>query len=1053
MKFTVYLALVTYIILSSYVAPQAQAQINIGYPTNRTVLQRDKNNTATISIRGTYTQPVDRVEAQLRALNGGNTSNWMTIQTNPQGGLYSGQIDWNGGWYEMEVRGWLGDKFVGSSTVSRLGIGEVFIVVGQSNAQGYFNYGAPGANDDRVNCINYYNSSSSFDLPTPEFSHLNSDSYISPRGNSAWAWGRLGDHIVSRLGVPVLFYNAGWYSSASTNWRESINGTAYSLYSGEAFVPSGMPYGNLRLALQYYISISGLRGIIWQQGEADNFGNKSTSQYYNDLKTVIEQSRNETGRNISWVIARSSFDNMHGSNPAIIKAQNDVIATVSNTFYGPETDQIQTPRPDGAHFQDQGLYQLADVWNSSLNDDFFNRSEPSKATSQPRIQATCNSDNTLTLTVDGGNYTSINWNNGQNSSNIRVGRGSYYAKVRDGSGNILFTPTVVVPDRVLPQTPTINLDGGNMICQGSSISLTASTSENIRWNTGETGQRITTSTANTFTVTTTSVYGCSATSAPISVGVFSSPPPPRPAISVNGSPTFCAGGSVVLKSNSSVNSLWSDGRTGATISVDRSGDYRVKAVDSNGCQSQESDLVRVQVNPLPAKPVITANRSTTFCFGENVTLTSSYTNGNNWNTNNTGSAIVVSGSGDFTVSVTDGNGCKATSDVVMVQVNPLPPAPTITALRPTTFCQRDYTVLQSSASSSYQWSTGDNQREVEIRAIGEYSLVAIDANGCRSPSSASVKVQVNPLPPRPTIQVIGSTTFCADQTVTLRAPNASGYSWNNGKSSQEITINQADSYEVRTKNEFGCNSDPSDRVVVQVLPLPAAPTIVSLGPTTFCQGEQVQLRVNGNGSFFWNTGATGQTISAGESGNYSARIQGSNGCYSPYSQPIRLQAKPSPAQPTIMQVGTFTLQADNNIPDGKFIWNKDGQLLAEPTFLLKATQPGAYSVYSVVQYSVELSCVSEESAIFNFFPEVGKNGISIYPNPSAEGIITLETRDDFAEAMVLVYDMSGKIVQSFPITNLAKRKFLDLSLLSNGVYIIKVTSMGFSATQKLMISH
>jgi hypothetical protein len=166
MKFTVFLAAATWTFLMGLLASEVHAQVNITYPTNRTVLQRDKNNSATVHIRGTYTVPVERIEVQLRAINGGATSGWTTIQNNPQGGYYAGQIDWTGGWYEMEVRGWRGDQMVGSSTLPRLGIGEVFLVAGQSNAQGYFNYGGPGAGDDRVNCVNFYNDNSSISIRT-----------------------------------------------------------------------------------------------------------------------------------------------------------------------------------------------------------------------------------------------------------------------------------------------------------------------------------------------------------------------------------------------------------------------------------------------------------------------------------------------------------------------------------------------------------------------------------------------------------------------------------------------------------------------------------------------------------------------------------------------------------------------------------------------------------------------------------------------------------------------------------------------------------------------
>ncbi len=1036
-----------------FVQTDAFAQINISYPANRTVLQRDKNNSATVYIRGSYTTPIERVEVQLRAINGGNTSGWMNIQTNPQGGSYAGQVDWSGGWYEMEVRGWRGDQLVGSSTLSRFGIGEVFLVAGQSNSQGYQNYGGPGASDDRVNTVNYNNVTSSNELPQPSFDHLNADSYISPRGNSAWAYGKLGDRLAERLGVPILFYNAGWYGSAIRNWRQSINGTAYSVYNGEAFTPSGMPYNNLRLVMQYYLPVTGVRAVLWHQGEADNFGNTLADSYKKDLRAVIDQSRNESGRNLSWVIARASFENQRGVDFEVIKAQNDVIASTPNTFYGPETDKIQVPRPDGAHFQDSGLHQLGNAWSNALNDAFFAQSEPYKAVALPTVRVACGNDNSLSLTVEGGNYSSVNWNSGQNSANINVGGGRFVAKVRDQAGNIMFSPAVEVPGQVRPSVPVIEVEGGrNNICQGSSLVLTASTDGFVRWNTGQTERRINVNSANTYSVTASNAFGCESTSPPVTIGVFSTPPPPKPSIKVLGTTVFCAGGAVTLESNSAVQSAWSDGQNGATISVGNSGDFRVRAVDDNGCRSPESDPVTVQVNSLPSRPSVAMSGNTTFCEGGNVTLTSNYENGNRWNINTSDRSVTIKQTGEYTVSVTDGNGCTSTSVPVQVLVNPLPAVPDITSLRPVTFCDRDYTVLQASPANSYQWSDGSGQREVEVRASGEYSLTTIDSKGCRSPVSQVVRVTANPLPPTPAITASGSLTFCASEKITLKSTEAKGYVWNSGSTSQEVVTNLTGIYQVRTKNEFGCLSDVSNTISVNALPLPPAPTVTATGRTTFCQGEEVMLTANSDGTLVWNTGDTGKTITVAESGNYSAQVQGDNGCFSVFSQDIRLEAKPKPPTPVIEQIGTYTLEAGVSLPNEDFLWQKDGTPLADSTSLIKATKAGGFAVKAAITYSPTLVCFSDESAIFNFIPEVNDNGISIYPNPTNNGMVIAETRDNLESATIRVFDLKGTPVQTFLIDSFSQRQFLDLSALSGGMYLIKISSAGFQATRKLLIS-
>ncbi|GAB2764680.1 hypothetical protein GCM10027275_02310 [Rhabdobacter roseus] len=1029
------------------------AQISITFPLNRTVLQRDKNNSATVYIAGNYTKSVDRVEVQLRAINGGGTSDWITIENNPQGGQYRGQVDWMGGWYEMEVRGWKDGNLVGSTTLSRLGIGEVFLIAGQSNAQGYFNYGGPGANDDRVNCIHHYNNNGSgSELPYPEFTHLNSDSYLSPRGNSAWAWGRLGDHLANKLGVPIMFYNAGWYGTSIRNWQQSINGTAYSIYNGEAFTPSGMPYANLRLVMQYYVPMTGIRGVLWLQGEADNFANTSSGSYLNDLRSIINQSRNESGRNLSWVIARCSYDNQRGTDAQVIKGQNDAVTSISNLFYGPDVDQIQVPRPDGVHIQGSGLTDLADAWNNSLNDDFFARSEPYKALPLPTVRASCVGNNAIALSLDGNAYTSISWNNGQSSSTINVGPGTYRARVRDQAGNFLFSPTVNVPQEAIPPTPFISQEGQNPICQGSTLTLVVSTPSDAQWSTGQFGERITVSQAGNYSVHLRSVYGCEA-SASVSVGVHSTPPPGKPSITAVGATTFCEGGEVTLQSSTSGRSVWSNAQEGGSIQIRSSGDYRVREVDGNGCASPESDPVAVRVNPLPAKPVISTSSSTTICEGERVTLTSNYPSGNTWSTNATEQSITVSQSGQYRVGVRDGNGCESVSDFVGVQVNPLPSVPRIEPLRPTTFCDRDYTVLRASEAPYYQWSNGSSGRELEIRVSGDYSLTVRDYNGCTSPASTPVKVVVNPLPATPTITAGGPTTFCADYTLALRSSEAPGYVWNNGQSSREINTNQAGVYSVRTRSEFGCLSDVSQSITLTVLPLPATPTVTALGPTDFCVGSNVALQASGNGIFFWNNESQGASLIVSESGNYAVRVQGTNGCFSPYSSLIKVDAKPRPSKPVIMQVGTYTLLADTDVTNGHFEWRREGQVLSENTPQIKVRQTGGYVVKESVQYSAVLTCVSDDSELYRFEVESDNGGISIFPNPSYDGKFTVETLDDLVNATIQVYDLRGVLIQTLAVPLFNDRVFIDLSRHSNGMYLIRIQSGSFGAVQKVILNH
>lgn len=80
-------------------------------------------------------------------------------------------------------------------------------------------------------------------------------------------------------------------------------------------------------------------------------------------------------------------------------------------------------------------------------------------------------------------------------------------------------------------------------------------------------------------------------------------------VSAAGATTFCDGGSVTLNAASSGTSyLWSNGMTGASVSITTSGTYSVQVSNAAGCEVN-SDAITVTVNPVP-----TANFFTTGIF-------------------------------------------------------------------------------------------------------------------------------------------------------------------------------------------------------------------------------------------------------------------------------------------------------------------------------------------------------------------------------------------------------------------------------------------------------
>ncbi|MFD2573379.1 T9SS type A sorting domain-containing protein [Spirosoma soli] len=968
------------------------AQIQVSFPTTRAVFQRNNANQATIRVTGYYTSPITRVEARLLARDGqGASTDWATIQGNPSGGVFAGDITGQGGWYNLEVRGMNGDQQVGNTfPVERVGVGEVFVIAGQSNAQGV-HQNAPNPLNDRVNCVNYRYPDNGFpnDPPTPVFTQLdNTPGFtVAPRGVGSWCWGQLGDLLVKRLNVPIMFFNAAFTGTAVRNWRESApeGGTAYGVYTGEAYA-GRQPYINLKIALQFYANQLGVRAVLWHQGEADNLINTETSRYVNELQFVINQSRQDYGRNVSWVVSRVSYgDFIGGTDPAIIGAQNQVIASTPNVFAGPSTDNIQVPRKrpplndvDGLHFDFDGLIEVANAWNGSLTDAFFQGSTPVGPASSPTVSVACASNNNLALSVN-GSFANVQWESGESGNSITKGGGTYRAKVKDALGNTLFTGQIRVPDA--PVASVVD-NRPPSVCIGSDLGLTANY-DNVTWINQQNNSNV--ATTRTFRTTT-------------------------------------------------------------------AGAYFVRYRDVSNCDFT-SNVVNVTINPLPPTPSIVNDRPTTFCQGDNTILRTESNNVQyNWSDGQRNRLVTVGASGSYFLTVTDQNGCTSLqSNTIVVTANPVPAKPVIAASGPTTFCADRTITLTAPEDATYQWNSGQTTRSLTLNQSGSFSVRTTNQFGCTSPQSDAVSLTVNPLPQTPSVSAAGATTFCDGNQVTLNASSPLDVLWSSGQTEKSITVTTSGNFTVQSRDQNGCLSPFSSIIAVKVNPLPPTPTILSNRPPIICEGDRIALRVDGPYTVFWNTGDSTQSITTGSAGNYSARVRDVNGCISAQAGSTTVELRPLPPAPTINAIGTYTLEAVSSTNGTVFRWYRGSDSLAVQTSIIKANQSGNYTARSSIIYSPTLTCFSLPSAPIAFTIDPNNRGLSIYPNPNPNKIVLLETQENLLNATVTIYTLNGQQVLTVGVPEFNERKQLVLTGLSSGSYIIRVNAANFDVSKRILL--
>ncbi|WP_229253957.1 T9SS type A sorting domain-containing protein [Dyadobacter sp. NIV53] len=338
------------------------------------VYQRNEDGIATIFITGTCTTQVDYIEARLvnRPGEPGKAVNWTQIDDNLENGVFSGSLKAKGGRFDLEVRGIKKREQTGSKvTVEKVGIGEVFLIVGHSNAA-VANSTMIGAASDLVNSINtradtslyqqYLQTGNPDFMPPLKPTNLCLECGIAPMAEYPWFWSQLGDLLVDTLHVPVLFYSAAFGGSNMGHFYKA----AYNIPFVHTFINYDirMPYVNIRNAMNEYASKTGLRAILSAHGIND-IDTTGAGFYFRSLK-VIEKTREESEyMQLAWMIATSCYNN--GIVQEITDAQDSLINRVTNAFRGADLNQIDNSgRYDGAHFNESGQKLAAELWRDAI---------------------------------------------------------------------------------------------------------------------------------------------------------------------------------------------------------------------------------------------------------------------------------------------------------------------------------------------------------------------------------------------------------------------------------------------------------------------------------------------------------------------------------------------------------------------------------------------------------------------------------------------------------------------------------------------------------------
>lgn len=250
-----------------------------------------------------------------------------------------------GGWYRLECRCRNDDKLIASGAVEPIGVGEVFVVGGQSYAT--------NCNDEQFSVADARRRVVAFDSAKQTWDVANDPQPVFDGSNGGSIWPPLGDALAKEFNVPIAFANVAIGGSSSTQW----------LPDGE-MLPRLIKAGR---------ELGDFRAVLWQQGESDVIGKNSTAGYVANISKIRETSEKEIGFARPWLLAKSThhptvYNDAEGEGR--IRAGIDELIKLSNFLAGPDTDTLKDEnrgdKNSRRHFSGIGQRRAAEMWLSSI---------------------------------------------------------------------------------------------------------------------------------------------------------------------------------------------------------------------------------------------------------------------------------------------------------------------------------------------------------------------------------------------------------------------------------------------------------------------------------------------------------------------------------------------------------------------------------------------------------------------------------------------------------------------------------------------------------------
>jgi len=318
--------------------------------------------------------------------------------------------------------------------------------------------------------------------------------------------------------------------------------------------------------------------------------------------------------------------------------------------------------------------------------------------------------------------------------------------------------------------------------------------------------------------------------------------------------------------------------------------YNVFIHDANNCQASTSSSISNLASPIVIGAAVTDVTCNAACNGQLQVTVSGGTGTITYSIGTPQAASLITNicAGNYTLTVTDQNGCSDSQPVTVTEPAPLAAIVTPTALTCFNNNTGQISFNASGGTAPYTYSTDNgvsfsNQTTVQFLNAGTYNTVVKDANGCLLNTSVIVTEPAQLVVQNMVTNDASCHGVCdGDATVTITGGTLPySYAWSNGATGSNTTNGLcAASYDMTVTDNNGCS-------IVQTFSITEPPLLVITSTSAtgvLCNGDcNGTITINSNlaTGYSINNGTTFQASNtfAGLCANtYNIQIQDAAGC-------------------------------------------------------------------------------------------------------------------------------------------------------------------------------